>query len=87
MNGNPENYFDMLKDAFQIIKAGSSNATVLSAGLSPYGSSAWKVWLTDFANMFPQRYFDFQGIHLYDDSDPENQNLLSETRQIIGKDL
>jgi hypothetical protein len=86
MNGNPENYFDMLKDAFQIIKAVSSNATVLSAGLSPYGSYAWKVWLTDFANMFPQRYFDFQGVHLYDDAEA-NQNILLETGQITGKEL
>ena len=86
MNGNPENYFDMLKDAYQIIKAVSSNATVLSAGLSPYDSYAWKVWLTDFANMFPQRYFDFQGVHLYDDAEA-NQNILLETGQITGKEL
>lgn len=86
MNGNPENYFDMLKDAYQIIKDASSNATILSAGLSPHASYAWKVWLTDFANMFPQRYFDFQGVHLYDDAET-NRDILSEIKDIIGMNL
>lgn len=86
MNGNPENYFDILKDAYQTIKVASSNATIIAAGLSPYGSYSWKVWLTDFSNMFPQRYFDFQGVHLYDDAEI-NHDVLSETKDIIGVNL
>ena len=88
MTGNPQNYFDMLKDAYQIIKTTSPNATILSAGLSPSNeiSYFWKDWLKDFANLSPQEFFDFQGVHLYDD--PEiNLDIISKTKAIINKDI
>jgi len=85
MNGNPQNYFDMLKDAHQIIKAASPNTTVLAAGLSP--NETWMDWLTDFANLSPQRYFDFQGVHIYDESVEKNLNIISETKKVINKDI
>jgi hypothetical protein len=84
MNVTPQNYSDLLKDAYQIIKATSPNATILSAGLSP--NDTWMDWLKVFVNLSPQRYFDFQGVHLYDDAET-NLNILSETKEIIGKDL
>ena len=88
MNGTPQNYFDMLKDAHQIIKAASPNATILAAGLSPYTFSnvTWTDWLTEFTNLSPQKYFDFQGVHLYDDIE-RNLNIISETKEIINKDI
>ena len=84
MNGNPQNYFEMLKDAHQIIEETSPNATILAAGLSP--NEIWNDWLTDFANLSPQNYFDVQGVHIYDDVET-NLNVLSETKEIIGKDI
>jgi hypothetical protein len=84
MNGAPQNYSDLLKDAYQIIKATSPNATIIAAGLSP--TDTWMNWLTDFANLSQQRYFDFQGVHLYDEAET-NLRILSETKKIIGKDL
>jgi len=84
MDGTPQNYFDLLKDASQIIRATSPNATIIAAGLSP--NDTWMNWLIGFANLSPQRYFDFQGVHLYDDTET-NLNVLSETKEIIGKNL
>lgn len=84
MSGTPQNYYDLLKDASQIIRATSPNATILAAGLSP--NNAWMIWLTDFASLCPQTYFDFQGVHLYGDAET-NVNVLSETKEIIGRDL
>lgn len=88
MNGNPQNYFDMLKDAYQIIKASSPNSTILAAGLSPSNEVTffWKDWLQDFANLSPQEFFDFQGVHIYDDNET-NLNVISETKEIINKDI
>ncbi len=85
MDGKPQHYFDMLKIAYQTIKANSPNATVLVAGLSPYYSSfgTWVKWLTDFSNLSPQNYFDYQGVHLYDDAET-NQYIINQTKTIIN---
>ena len=88
MNGTPQNYFEMLQDAHQIIKAASPNATILAAGLSPSNeiSYFWKDWLNEFANLSPQEFFDFQGVHIYDDVET-NLNIISETKEIMNKDV
>jgi len=88
MNGAPQNYFNLLKDAYQIIKTTSTNATIIAAGLSPSNevSYFWKDWLKEFANLSPQEFFDFQGVHIYDDNET-NLNVISETKQIINKDI
>lgn len=88
MNGTPHNYFNLLKDAYQIIKTTSTNATILSAGLSPSNevSYFWKDWLKDFANLLPQEFFDFQSVHIYDDNET-NLNIISETKEVINKDI
>ena len=59
MNGTLKNYVEMLKDANQIIKTASPNATILAAGLSPSNeiSYFWKDWLKEFANLSPQEFF------------------------------
>jgi hypothetical protein len=88
MDGNPQTYFNILRVAHEIIRTSSPNATILAAGLSPYTFSygTWTKRLIDFSNLFPQTFFDFQGVHLYDDGET-NQNILSETKEIIGKAL
>ena len=88
MDGTPQNYFDMLKDAYQIIKTASPNATILAAGLSPrtFSYGTWNEWLTDFANLSPQEFFDFQGVHIYDDVET-NLAIISETKVIIDKEI
>ena len=88
MNGAPQNYFNLLKDAYQIIKTTSTNATIIAAGLSPSNevSYFWKDWLKEFANLSPQEFFDFQGVHIYDDNET-NLNVISETKEIINKDI
>lgn len=86
MNGNPQNYVDMLKSASLVIKS-VSNATVLAAGLSPYypeSNPNWKTWLTGFNAASPQSFFDFQGVHLYDDA-TTNAYVLNETKDITKK--
>ena len=85
MDGNPEHYFDMLKIANQTIKTNSPAATIVAAGLSPYTSSfgTWVTWLTDFSKLSPQSYFDYQGVHLYDDAVP-NQYVINQTRTIMN---
>ena len=88
MDGNPQNYADMLKSASLVIKS-VSNATVLAAGLSPYypeSNPNWKTWLTDFNAASPQSFFDFQGIHLYDNV-TTNSYVISQTKDIIKKDI
>jgi hypothetical protein len=78
----------MLKVANQTIKSVSSNAIVLAAGISPYTFSygTWIKWLTDFSNLSPQNYFDFQGVHLYDEN-TTNDYIISQTRNIMQKDV
>jgi hypothetical protein len=85
MDGAPQHYFDMLKVAYQTIKANSPNTTVLAAGLSPYSSSfgTWVKWLSDFSQLSPQNYFDYQGVHLYDDTET-NQYIINQTKTIMN---
>jgi hypothetical protein len=87
MNGNPQNYADMLKSASLAIKS-VSNASLIAAGLSPdYPNSTnpnWKTWLIDFNATSSQSFFDFQGVHLYDDL-ITNSHILSQTEDIMKK--
>jgi len=88
MNGSPQNYADMLESASLAIKS-VSNATVLAAGLSPdYPNSNpnWEKWLIDFNGNSPQSFFDFQGIHLYDDITTNNY-VISQTKELMKKDI
>jgi len=88
MNGSPQNYAEMLKSASLAIKS-VSNATVLAAGLSPdYPNSNpnWEKWLIDFNGTSPQSFFDFQGVHLYDDITTNNY-ILSQTKELMKKDI
>ena len=64
MDGSAEHYFDMLKIAYTTIKA-TSNAPVVSAGLSPNGN--WETWLNTLQDLGSKNYSDVQGIHLYYD--------------------
>ena len=64
MDGGAEHYFDMLKTAYTTIKA-TSNAPVVSAGLSPNGN--WEMWLNNLQILGSKNYSDVQGIHLYYD--------------------
>ena len=62
----PEKYYEMLKSAYAIIK----NYTVVEvvfAGISP-NIPDWQTYLnTVFAYGDTQNYFDYMGIHFYDD--------------------
>ncbi len=83
MNGDSQNYFEMLRVAHEIIEKNSPNAIVIAAGLSPskeFGD--WSQWLTDFSNLSPQTYFDYQGVHLYDDTEV-NLRTINQTKQIM----
>ncbi len=87
MDGSPQHYFDMLKDAYPVIKAASPNALVISAGLSPNWVSLtggnWETWLTDFNAAHPQPYFDYQGVHLYAYAET-NSRIINQTKQILN---
>ena len=88
MDGTPQNYADMLKSASLAIKS-VSNSTVIAAGLSPYypdSNPNWKEWIIDFNATSSQSFFDFQGVHLYDNLDTNNY-IISQTKDIMKKDI
>jgi hypothetical protein len=88
MDGTAQNYADMLKSASLVIKS-VSNATVIAAGLSPdYPDSHpnWIEWLLDFNATSSQSFFDFQGVHLYDDL-VTNKYIISQTEELMKKDI
>jgi hypothetical protein len=67
----PEMYYEMLKSIYAIIKNGPG-IPVVFAGLSPDfpnpGNPNWKDYLTGvFAHDDIGNYFDYMGVHLYDD--------------------
>ena len=70
----PEFYYEMLKSAYTIIK-NYTTIPVVFAGVSP-NVSGWKTYLnTVFAYGDTQNYFDYMGIHLYDDTTTNLEHL------------
>lgn len=62
----PETYFEMLKSSYSIIKNYTS-VPVVFAGVSP-NIDGWQDYLnTVFAHGDAEDYFDYMGIHFYDD--------------------
>ena len=62
----PNKYYEMLKSAYTIIK-NYTTVQVVFAGISP-NIPQWQNYLTTvFANNDTQDYFDYMGIHFYDD--------------------
>jgi hypothetical protein len=81
MDGTPEHYVDILKGAYELIKA-TSDSPVVFAGLSPNGidpldftSECWAVGAANYCDIF--------NIHLYSTS-IHSDTILSEIDQIIG---
>jgi hypothetical protein len=80
MDGSPEQYLDMLKTAYPIIKS-SSNASVVSAGLSPNETRSpdekevWLQWHNSLDDLGAESFFDIQGMHLYSDH-PTNSEMI-----------
>ncbi len=70
----PEVYYEMLKSAYAIIK-NYTTIPVVFAGVSP-NVPGWKTYLsTVFAFDDTQDYFDYMGIHLYDDTTTNLEHL------------
>lgn len=69
-----ETYYEMLKSAYSIIKS-RMDIPVVFAGVSPnYGD--WPSYLnTVFAHDDTEDYFDYMGIHLYDDMETNLETL------------
>jgi hypothetical protein len=88
MDGSPEHYFDMLKNAYSIIKS-SSNASIVCAGLAP--NESWLQWHNSLNSLGAEDFFDIQGMHLYGDlsTNVEMINLAGSSKPIwvteIGK--
>jgi len=62
---DPETYYEMLKSAYVIIKNYTS-AQVVFAGISP-NIPDWQTYLAEiFVHQDIGEYFDYMGIHLYD---------------------
>jgi hypothetical protein len=85
MNGTPQNYFEMLKVAHEIIYSNSPDSLVIAAGLSPDEKLNWSEWLAVFSSLSPQPYFDYQGVHLYNDA-KANLNIIKQAKQIMKVD-
>ena len=69
-----ETYYEMLKSAYSIIKS-HADIPVVFAGVSP-NSGDWQSYLnTVFANDDVEDYFDYMGIHLYDDMETNLETL------------
>ena len=79
----PSTYYEMLKDAYVIIKNYSS-IPVVFAGISP-NIYDWQTYLNDvFANEDVEKYFDYMGIHFYDDTQT-NLDTLGFIKALTGK--
>ena len=69
-----ETYYEMLKSAYSIIKS-HTDIPVVFAGVSP-NCGDWQSYLnTVFAYDDVEDYFDYMGIHLYDDMETNLQTL------------
>jgi hypothetical protein len=70
----PETYYEMLKSAYAIIK-NYTEVPVVFAGVSPNNSS-WQDYLsTVFVHGDVEDYFDYMGIHFYDDIETNLETL------------
>jgi endo-1,4-beta-mannosidase len=79
----PSTYYEMLKEASVIIKDYSS-IPVVFGGISP-NIEGWNTYLTEvFANENVEDYFDYMGIHLYDDTQT-NLNTLGFVKALTDK--
>jgi hypothetical protein len=81
----PLAYYEMLKSAYVIIKNYSS-IPVVFAGVSP-NVDDWQNYLEEvFANENVENYYDYMGIHLYDDPQT-NFNTLNFIKGLTGKHI
>ena len=81
----PETYYEMLKSAYTIIKNYTA-IPVVFAGVSPNVPN-WQTYLTAvFAYDDVQDYFDYMGIHLYDDM-ATNLNTLQFVKGLTSKQI
>jgi hypothetical protein len=80
----PETYYGMLKSAYVIIKNYSS-VPVIFAGISP-NIPGWQSYLCQVFHNDIEKYFDFMGIHLYDDVST-NLNTLEFIKSLTDKPI
>ena len=81
----PNVYYEMLKSAYVIIKNYSS-IPVVFAGVSP-NVDDWQNYLEEvFANENIEDYYDYMGIHLYDDTQT-NLDTLHFIKDFTGKPI
>jgi len=81
----PEIYYEMLKSAFTIIKNYTA-IPIVFAGVSPNFPN-WQEYLNlIFAHDDIQDYFDFMGIHFYDDME-NNKNALQFVKNLTRKSI
>ena len=82
---NPLTYYEMLKSAYAIIKNYTTDKVVF-AGISP-NIAGWKTYLCNvFANEDVESYFDYMGIHLYDDT-ATNFSTLNFIKELTSKPI
>lgn len=84
---DPEVYYEMLKSAYAIIK-NHTNIPVVFAGVSPNSEQGdWKTYLnTVFAHGDTEDYFDYMGIHLYDNL-TRNLDILQFVKGLTSKPI
>jgi hypothetical protein len=79
----PDTYYEMLKSAYAIIK-NYTEIPVIFAGVSP-NIPDWQVYLNAiFSNDDVEDYFDYMGIHFYDDM-ATNLNTLQFIKGLTSK--
>ena len=83
----PEVYYEMLKSAYKIIKDRTS-IPVVFAGVSPNAQKHyWETYLSQvFAHNDAEDYFDYMGIHLYDNL-TRNQDILQFVKGLTSKPI
>ena len=83
----PEVYYEMLKSAYKIIKDRTS-IPVVFAGVSPNAQKHyWQTYLTKvFAHNDTENYFDYMGIHLYDNL-TRNEDILQFVKGLTSKPI
>jgi len=83
----PGLYYEMLKMAYTIIKD-HSNIHVVFAGLSPNAvTHNWQTYLTEvFAHNDSEAYFDYMGVHLYDNL-TRNGDILQFVKGLTSKPI
>jgi endo-1,4-beta-mannosidase len=81
----PETYYQMLKIAYTIIRNHTA-IPVIFAGVSP-NISNWRTYLhAVFANNNTENYFDYMGIHFYDDMET-NMDILQFVENLTIKPI